>query len=239
MTLADARHLALVRDFHLGDDDLRAWEEGGQPADAFDDWLTDRVARRPAGRRARDTYGAEEVHDFARRAILSALELRRGDRLLDVGCGGGLLLRDALTSGAAVSGLDHSEEMVTLARGRAPDAEVALGSAERLPFPDASFTALAMSLVFMFLADPLAVLAECRRVLEAEGRIAIYTPSPRLRGTRAAPEPLASRCSFYDEGELAALATTAGFEDVVVDDDDGGQLLIASRRRSASALDRR
>jgi len=43
--------------------------------------------------------------------------------LLDVGCGGGLLLRDALGSGATVTGLDHSEEMVRLARERAPELE--------------------------------------------------------------------------------------------------------------------
>jgi hypothetical protein len=78
-----------LRKFGLGDDDLAAWEEGGLPDDAFDDWLTDRVARRPAGRRAREVYGADDVHDFARRAILDALALDAEDRLLDVGCGGG------------------------------------------------------------------------------------------------------------------------------------------------------
>ena len=41
-------------------------------------------------------YGADDVHEFARRAILDALALGPGDHVLDVGCGGGLLLRDAL-----------------------------------------------------------------------------------------------------------------------------------------------
>jgi len=72
-------------------------------------------------RRARDTYGADDVHDFARDPILGTLRLRTGDRLLEVGCGGGLLLRDALAAGASATGLDHSEEMVSLARERAPD----------------------------------------------------------------------------------------------------------------------
>ena len=57
------------------------------------------------------------------------------------GCGGGLLLRDAARTGALATGLDHSEEMVRLARERAPGAEVRLGNAEALPFPPASFTA--------------------------------------------------------------------------------------------------
>jgi SAM-dependent methyltransferase len=220
----------LVRRFHLEDDDIRAWERTGLADDAFADWLTDRVARRPTGHRARNIYGADDVHDFARRAILDALWLGGGDRLLEVGCGGGLLLRDALATGASATGLDHSEDMVGLARERAPGAEVVLGSAERLPFPDASFTAVAMSIVLMFLSEPVASLRECRRVLAPEGRIAIYTTSPRLRGTPAAPEPLASRTFLYENDQLAALAATAGFTSVVVRDNDGGQLLTAGVR---------
>ena len=219
--------LELLRSFGLGDEDRDAWEASGLPADAFDDWLTDRVARRPAGRRAREVYGADDIHDFARRAILAALALGPDDRLLDVGCGGGLLLRDALAAGATATGLDHSDEMVRLARERAPAAQVVSGSAERLPFPDAAFTAVAMSVVFFFLADPVAVLRECRRVLEPRGRLAVYTTSPALRGTPAAPEPLAGRGSFYEDEQLAALARQAGFVDVAVAGDDGGQLLTA------------
>jgi SAM-dependent methyltransferase len=222
------RCAGILRRFGLGDDDLAAWEETGLPADDFEDWLTDRVARRPAGRRAREVYGADDVHDFARRAILEALALEPEDRLLDVGCGGGLLLRDALASGATVTGLDHSEEMARLARERASAADVVLGSAERLPFADASFTAIAMSIVFLFLPDPIAVLRECRRVLAPGGRLAVYTTSPALRGTPAAPEPLASRGHFYEDEVLADLARQAGLATVAVVNDDGGQLLTAS-----------
>lgn len=109
-----------LRDFGLGSEDLDAWQTSGLSEDAFEDWLTDRVARWPTGSRARAVYGARDVHDFARRAILDALELGPRDRLLEIGCGGGLLLRDARATGAAVTGLDHSEEMVRLAQERAP-----------------------------------------------------------------------------------------------------------------------
>jgi SAM-dependent methyltransferase len=223
----------VLREFGLGKDDLEAWTRSGLPAVAFEDWLTDRVARRPAGARAREVYGAEDVHDFARRAILDALRLGPDDRLLEIGCGGGLLLRDALSTGAAVTGLDHSDEMVRLTRDRAPGADVVLGAAEDLPFVDGAFTAVAMSIVFMFLPDPVAVLRECRRVLAPGGRAAIYTTAPDLRGTPAAPEPLASRSHFYDDGAVASLARLSGLADVVVTNDDGGQLLTARRRRSA------
>jgi Methyltransferase domain len=99
---------------------------------------------------------------------------------------------------------------VRLARERAPGAEVVLGSADQLPFRDESFTAIAMSIVFFFLRNPITVLCECRRVLTLGGRLALYTTSPALRGTPAAPEPLASRGHFYEDEELAELARQAG-----------------------------
>ena len=219
----------VLHEFGLGPEDLAAWRKSGLPADAFDDWLTDRVARRPAGRRAEEVYGAEDVHEFARRAILAALTLGPEDRLLEIGCGGGMLLRDALRTGSAATGLDHSEDMVRLAAERAPGAEVVRGRAEDLPFGDGSFTAAAMSIVLMFLPAPVKVLRECSRVLVPSGQIAVYTTGPRLRGTPAAPEPLASRCFFYDDEALGRLADQAGFADVTVLDDDGGQLLTAHR----------
>lgn len=215
--------------FGLGDDDAEAWQQSGLADDAFEDWLTDRVARRPAGERARAVYGAEDVHDFARRAILDALALEPGDRVLEIGCGGGLLLRDAAATGAEVTGIDHSDEMVRLASERAPQATVLEASAERLPFADAAFTAVAMSVVFMFLADPVAVLTECRRVLAPGGRIAVFTTGPELRGTPAAPEPLASHAHLHSEEDLEAIARRAALVDARVVNDRGGQLLTATR----------
>jgi SAM-dependent methyltransferase len=216
-----------LRGFGLDEEDLAAWRASGLPDDRFAGWLTDRVARRPEGTRARAVYGADDVHDFARVAILDALELGPGDRLLDVGCGGGLLLRDALATGAAATGLDHSEEMVRLAGERAPGADVVRGDAMALPSADGAFTAVSMSVVFFFLADPVAALEECRRVLAPAGRLAVYTTAPELKGTPAAPAPIADQGFFHDDAELAELARRAGFTAVAVANDGGGQLLTA------------
>jgi SAM-dependent methyltransferase len=213
----------------LGDEDVAAWRGSQLSDDAFDDWLTDRLARRPTGSRARAVYGAEDVHDFARRAILDALGLTSSDHVLDVGCGGGLLLRDICAAGARASGIDHSTDMVALARERAPGAEVVHADAGKLPFGDDTFTAVAMSVVFFFLEEPLVALRECRRVMRPGGRLAVYTTGPELRGTPAAPEPIASHGHFYADQELAGLARAAGLRDAAVRRDDGAQLLFARK----------
>ena len=219
--------LATLRSFGLGPDDIAAWGAAGLPDAAFEDWLTDRVARRPAGERARAVYGAEDVHDWARLAVLDALAPGPGDELLDVGCGGGLLLRDAIRRGAAATGLDHSPALVEVARERAPRATVVEGSADHLPFSDGAFTAVSMVMVFFFFDDPGAVLRECRRVLRPGGRLAIYTVPASLRGTGAAPEPIAARSHFHADEELIALATEAGFSAAHVTASQGAQLLTA------------
>ena len=228
MTGDDAtRHADTLKAFGLGDEDHAAWRESRLGEDGFDDWLTDRVARRPSGARAREVYGAADVHEWARRAILDALALGPDDDLLEIGCGGGLLLSEALSTGASATGVDHSEEMVVLASQRAPAADVMLAEAGNLPFADDTFTAVAMSVVFFFLDDPVGVLGECRRVLRRPGRLAVYTTAPELRGTPAAPEPIASRGHFYSDEELAQLARLAGFSEVAVENEGGGQLLTA------------
>ena len=192
--------------------------------------MTDRVARRPHGRAARQTYGAEDAHSFAWEPVLDALRLTPEDSLLDVGCGGGVFLRRALETGCTGVGVDHSRDMVRLARkttgGRA---SIVRASAERLPFPDGEFTVLSCLVAFFFFPDGVAALREFCRVLDPQrGRAAIYTTAPELKGTPAAPYPLATRGHFYEDDELEAQARTAGFREVEVrrPEPGGAQLLV-------------
>lgn len=188
----------------------------------FGDWITDRRARRPSGRRARETY-RDPVHHYPNfRAILQELDLQEGDRLLEVGCGGGAFLKEALKSGCRASAVDHSDAMVALAREQNADAvangrlDVRQASADALPFEDATFTCAVMTGVLAHLVDPVAALREIRRVLEPGGRLVVFGSDPSTRGTPASPDPLASHLRFYTDEELARLGHLAGFPDARV-----------------------
>jgi SAM-dependent methyltransferase len=189
---------------------------------ALGDWITDRRARRPSGAAARAAYRDPLYHYPNFRVILNELALSPEDELLEVGCGGGALLRLALQSGCRAAAVDHSPDMVRLARETNRDAvaagrlDVREASADALPFPDATFSCAVMTGVLGFLPDPVAALRELGRVLRPGGRIVVLGADPELRGTPAAPEPIASRLRFYDEGALADLGRAAGFADVQV-----------------------
>ena len=189
---------------------------------ALTDWITDRRARRPSGADSRDVYRDPIYHYPNFRVILTELDLKPTDYLLEVACGGGALLRDALKSGCRAAAIDHSVDMVRVARDNNREAidagrlEVLEASASRLPFADHTFTCAAMTGVLGFLDDPVGALAEIRRVLARGGRLVALGSDPKWRGTPAAPEPIASRLHFYEDDELAQLARAAGFDSVRV-----------------------
>lgn len=189
---------------------------------ALGDWITDRQARRPSGPHARATYRDPLYHYPNFRVILAELELTPSDHLLEVACGGGALLRMALTSGCRAAAIDHSPDMVRVARDLNRDAiadgrlDVLLAGAEALPFGSGLFTCAAMTGVLGFLPDPVSALGEMRRVLAPGGRAVIMGSDPELRGTPGAPEPMASRLRFYDDAELEAVGRAAGFAAVRV-----------------------
>lgn len=65
-------------------------------------------------------------------------------------------------------------------------------------------------------ADPTAALGEIHRLLAPGGRLVVFTGSPAMAGTPAAPEPYASRLRFLEDGALESLARAAGFSEVRV-----------------------
>ncbi|MGH8870981.1 MAG: class I SAM-dependent methyltransferase [Acidimicrobiia bacterium] len=106
-------------------------------------------------------------------AAVEWLSLTPPDRFLDLGCGLGAALEHAVGTGAALAGIDPSPTMVERASRRVPGAEVKVGSAEEIPFPDDRFTAVMAVATYHHWADPDAGFAEIRRVLAPGGRLLI------------------------------------------------------------------
>lgn len=107
-----------------------------------------------------------------RRALVAAVAPARGTSVLDVATGTGLVAERLLRRGARVTALDQSEQMLAAARARlGPAAQVVLGEAERLPFPDGAFEALTFTYLLRYVDDPGATMAELARVVRPGGRI--------------------------------------------------------------------
>lgn len=94
--------------------------------------------------------------------------LPRG-RLLELGCGTGHWTEHFAQQGFDVMAIDPAEAMLDVARQRHPAVTFVRAAAERLPFADASFTAVAAMAVLEFVVDPAAVVREIGRVLQPGG----------------------------------------------------------------------
>jgi arsenite methyltransferase len=151
----------------------------------------------------------DELHPggaAATRRSLELIELRPGQRLLDVGSGtGSSALLAAREFGCLVSGLDYGTEAVRRAR-QATDAAglcdrvgFLVGDAGALPFADDEFDAVLCECSLSTFPDKARAVGEMRRVLRPSGRVAI---SDVVADPARLPEPLS--------GTIAMLACVGG-----------------------------
>jgi SAM-dependent methyltransferase len=112
----------------------------------------------------------EEQQGPTYEAVLARVDARS---VLDVGCGTGVFLRLCADRGAAVAGLDASEELLAAARERVPEADLRLGDLQTLPYPDDAFDLVTGFGSFFYAADVAAALGEAARV--ASGHLVVQT----------------------------------------------------------------
>jgi ubiquinone/menaquinone biosynthesis C-methylase UbiE len=161
------------------------------------------------------------------RPVLDAAQVGPGDRVLDVGCGTGVLAREAAarvgTTGV-VAGVDPDLGMLAVAGRLEPKVDWRQGTAGSLPYPDGSFDAVVSQFGLMFFPDRRQALREMVRVAAPGGRLAVAVwdsldNSPaypievgilqRIAGQQAA-DALRAPFVLGDPKELTALFESAG-----------------------------
>lgn len=165
----------------------------------------------------------------AQDALLARAALAPGERVLDVGCGTGLVTfaaARAVDANGAVLGVDLSGAMVDAAQQRAaadgaPNTRFARMDAAQLDLPDAGFDVVLCALGLMYVPEPERALREMRRVLRPGGRLVVAVWGERARCGWAAlfgivdAEVRSDVCPLFfrlGQGEaLACACVDAGF----------------------------
>jgi ubiquinone/menaquinone biosynthesis C-methylase UbiE len=167
----------------------------------------------------------------ANRMAVERLAVKPGEAVLEIGCGHGrTLARIAAAPGTFLAGIDPSELMVRLARKRmrrwidAGRADVSLASSAKIPHVDARFDAALAVHVVYFWREPLAELAEIRRVLRPGGRL-LLVYRPRDEQTLASLP--ASVYTVRSVNEVGGLLAEAGFAEIHSDERTLGRSRLA------------
>ena len=108
--------------------------------------------------------------------MLEAADVSRGDHVLDVACGTGVVARGAHAAvgvDGRVVGLDATEAMLTVAQRIEPGVEWRVGDACDLPFKEGSFDVVICQSGLMFFPDQVSAISEMWRMLEPGGRLAV------------------------------------------------------------------
>jgi SAM-dependent methyltransferase len=160
-------------------------------------------------------------------ALADFAGVEAGQRVVDVGCGSGVLTEELARRVGAdhVAGADPSPLLEACAE-RVPGADLKRAAAEALPWADDSFDAALAQLVVHFMSDPDAGAAEMTRVTRAGGVVAActwdFSGGMKLLGTywesaKALDPGAESESSAFDDGRLDALWRQAGLGNVEVD----------------------
>lgn len=187
---------------------------------------------RPYGEAGADMlrYMNEEHKDLTVWAM-NLLSCSNGDRILDVGCGGGATLRylhERIPDGD-LTGIDYSEVSVSLSKELNADLiaegkmKIVSGSVAALPFDDNSFDKIVTVESFYFWPAPVECLKEVRRVLVPEGVFLLVSEIYERPDLTPHSRENITRYSMNVPGidEFKDLFRSAGFSDTIIHTKDG------------------
>jgi ubiquinone/menaquinone biosynthesis C-methylase UbiE len=134
---------------------------------------------------------------------------KRIARILDLGCGTGMFLKELAERGEIVVGVDSAVEMLSIARKRASGASLVCADADHLPFKDRSFDVVVSVTLLQNVPEPVVTMKEIARVLKSGG-IAIVTSLKRKHSSE----------------KLADWASSAGLKPIIVEEISDGEDVI-------------
>lgn len=153
-------------------------------------------------------------------AAVAAMLLQPDDDLLDVACGSGSFLATCARQVRFAAGVDASAVAVSSARKHLAaqiangTAEIVLGDAANLPWPDGRFSAVTCLGSLDLMPEPERVLREMRRVLRPDGRV-VFTMGSRFHDERA-QQKYAAQAWCWTEDKLADALHEAGFAEPAI-----------------------
>lgn len=158
-----------------------------------------------------------KIFHSGRVAAVNLLEIKPGDRVLEVGVGTGLNL-PLYPRDCSVTGIDISVEMLQKARARAKElglrnVTLSVMDASNLEYPDGSFDHVLATYVISAVPDPVKTLVEMRRVLRPDGHLVILnhfrSENPVLGAVEWALAPVCTRIGFKTDLKLKPLLVKA------------------------------
>lgn len=108
-----------------------------------------------------------------RKEVLAAVDPAYGDRVLDLAAGTGTSSQPFKDAGAQVVPCDFSIGMLEVGKKQLPHLPFTAGDGTKLPFRDDTFDAVTISFGLRNIIDPVAGLAEMRRVTKPGGRLVV------------------------------------------------------------------
>lgn len=157
-----------------------------------------------------------------RRQAMPDLQIRAGDRVLEVGIGTGLTA-SFYPAACTVTGIDSSEAMLREAARHVETCrhiQLKKMDAQNLRFPDQSFDVVYAAYVISVVADPVAALREMRRVCRVGGHIVLLnhflSDHPVVSKLERLVSPITARMGFRADIDLDLLLGQAGLRPVSI-----------------------